>query len=360
MLLPAWRPSVADIKFSHRRMSAVCSNGFELSKKMVSHASLQRALPPGAGCECSLVRTWPTTRFANINFPSVTPRPAPNPGLLHSAQTSTSEPPFSRHPQGRTRGSVESTIEHPWGLPTSMPQTQHHARFSVAQSSSRLNQRKPPLRPVLPGSQQRSKWSPQPFYLYHAYVSTSDNKRKVHRSRRCADASLLSWCLVPQCSHTSGPLIKEKPRRTRIIPTSLAPSPNRPCRHPTYLPPSWPWPSCCSSSDASSTARPSSTFPALLRLLFFSVLLFFLSFLSLILIAARLGHDFEYASQEEACSLEFKWMRQYGPTWRTRGAFGVCSRLSFLLSLQLTMFLLLQKDVLMTVDPKVSRPDRWG
>ncbi|KAM5543150.1 hypothetical protein V8D89_003024 [Ganoderma adspersum] len=47
------------------------------------------------------------------------------------------------------------------------------------------------------------------------------------------------------------------------------------------------------------------------------------------------GHDFEYASQEEVCSSEFKWMNEYGPTWRTRGAFG--------------------KDVLMTVDPKAMQ-----
>ncbi|KAI1791251.1 cytochrome P450 [Ganoderma leucocontextum] len=44
------------------------------------------------------------------------------------------------------------------------------------------------------------------------------------------------------------------------------------------------------------------------------------------------GHDYAYACQEEACTLEFQWMRDYGTTWRTRGAFG--------------------KDVLMTVDPK--------
>ncbi|PIL34049.1 cytochrome P450 [Ganoderma sinense ZZ0214-1] len=44
------------------------------------------------------------------------------------------------------------------------------------------------------------------------------------------------------------------------------------------------------------------------------------------------GHDYAYACQEEACSLEFQWMREYGATWRTRGAFG--------------------RDVLMTVDPK--------
>jgi len=51
--------------------------------------------------------------------------------------------------------------------------------------------------------------------------------------------------------------------------------------------------------------------------------------------SVRLGHDFEYASQEEACSLEFKWMHEYGPTWRTRGAFGVCPPPDFLLCLRL-------------------------
>ncbi|PIL34048.1 cytochrome P450 [Ganoderma sinense ZZ0214-1] len=45
-----------------------------------------------------------------------------------------------------------------------------------------------------------------------------------------------------------------------------------------------------------------------------------------------LGHDYAYACQEEACSLELQWMREYGTTWRTCGALG--------------------NDVLMTVDPK--------
>ncbi|KAI1791252.1 cytochrome P450 [Ganoderma leucocontextum] len=47
------------------------------------------------------------------------------------------------------------------------------------------------------------------------------------------------------------------------------------------------------------------------------------------------GHDYAYACQEEACTLEFQWMRDYGTTWRTRGTFG--------------------KDVLMTVDPKAMQ-----
>ncbi|KAI1792304.1 cytochrome P450 [Ganoderma leucocontextum] len=44
------------------------------------------------------------------------------------------------------------------------------------------------------------------------------------------------------------------------------------------------------------------------------------------------GHDAALFHQEEAGSLEFQWMREYGSTWRTRGVFGT--------------------DVLMTVDPK--------
>ena len=46
------------------------------------------------------------------------------------------------------------------------------------------------------------------------------------------------------------------------------------------------------------------------------------------LIPVLLGHDYAYACQEEACTLEFKWMREYGSTWRTRGAFGVKSSYS--------------------------------
>ncbi|KAM5543175.1 hypothetical protein V8D89_003049 [Ganoderma adspersum] len=44
------------------------------------------------------------------------------------------------------------------------------------------------------------------------------------------------------------------------------------------------------------------------------------------------GHEGVYAHQEEACALEFQWMREYGNTFRTRGAFGM--------------------DVIMTADPK--------
>ncbi|KAM5543132.1 hypothetical protein V8D89_003006 [Ganoderma adspersum] len=44
------------------------------------------------------------------------------------------------------------------------------------------------------------------------------------------------------------------------------------------------------------------------------------------------GHEAALFLQEDAGSLEFQWMKEYGSTWRTRGAFGT--------------------DVLMTVDPK--------
>ncbi|TBU30182.1 cytochrome P450 [Dichomitus squalens] len=47
------------------------------------------------------------------------------------------------------------------------------------------------------------------------------------------------------------------------------------------------------------------------------------------------GHEEAYVRQEEACDLEFKWMREYGYTWRTGGAFGT--------------------DVLTTVDPKAMQ-----
>ena len=46
--------------------------------------------------------------------------------------------------------------------------------------------------------------------------------------------------------------------------------------------------------------------------------------LSSSLIDISLGHEDAYAHQEEAGSLEFQWMREYGNTFRTRGAFGVC------------------------------------
>ena len=82
---------------------------------------LQRALHARRKLRCSLVRTWVATPFVNINLPSVTPRPVSNPGLLDPAQTSSSVPPFLRHRHGRTPGSVEFTVERPWGLPTVMP-----------------------------------------------------------------------------------------------------------------------------------------------------------------------------------------------------------------------------------------------
>ncbi|KAM5543135.1 hypothetical protein V8D89_003009 [Ganoderma adspersum] len=44
------------------------------------------------------------------------------------------------------------------------------------------------------------------------------------------------------------------------------------------------------------------------------------------------GHEAALFLQEDAGSLEFQWMKEYGSTWRTRGAFGT--------------------DVLMSVDPK--------
>ena len=36
-----------------------------------------------------------------------------------------------------------------------------------------------------------------------------------------------------------------------------------------------------------------------------------------------LGHEAALFRQEEANSLEFQWMKEYGSTWRTRGVFGV-------------------------------------
>ncbi|EIW62974.1 PAH-inducible cytochrome P450 monooxygenase PC-PAH 4 [Trametes versicolor FP-101664 SS1] len=45
-----------------------------------------------------------------------------------------------------------------------------------------------------------------------------------------------------------------------------------------------------------------------------------------------LGHEVHMSRQDEVGDLEFKWLRQFGPTWRIQGAFGA--------------------DVLMTGDPK--------
>ncbi|TBU36043.1 hypothetical protein BD309DRAFT_879069 [Dichomitus squalens] len=45
-----------------------------------------------------------------------------------------------------------------------------------------------------------------------------------------------------------------------------------------------------------------------------------------------LGHDPVIARQEEAGILDIQWMKEYGPTWRVRGAFGT--------------------DVIMSADPK--------
>ena len=36
-----------------------------------------------------------------------------------------------------------------------------------------------------------------------------------------------------------------------------------------------------------------------------------------------LGHEAALFRQEEASSLEFQWMKEYGSTWRTQGVFGV-------------------------------------
>ncbi|KAI0661093.1 PAH-inducible cytochrome P450 monooxygenase PC-PAH 4 [Cubamyces menziesii] len=45
-----------------------------------------------------------------------------------------------------------------------------------------------------------------------------------------------------------------------------------------------------------------------------------------------LGHEYDLSRQEEVGDLEFKWLREYGPTWKVRAPFG--------------------RDALMTADPK--------
>ena len=40
------------------------------------------------------------------------------------------------------------------------------------------------------------------------------------------------------------------------------------------------------------------------------------------------GHEVALFRQEEAGSLEFQWMKEYGSTWRTRGVLGVSSALA--------------------------------
>ena len=40
-------------------------------------------------------------------------------------------------------------------------------------------------------------------------------------------------------------------------------------------------------------------------------------------IHAATGNEYELFHQKETGSLDFRWMREYGSTWRTRGYFGV-------------------------------------
>lgn len=39
------------------------------------------------------------------------------------------------------------------------------------------------------------------------------------------------------------------------------------------------------------------------------------------------GHEVHMSQQDEVGDLEFEWLRQYGPTWRIQGSFGVSGRL---------------------------------
>ncbi|KAI0356394.1 PAH-inducible cytochrome P450 monooxygenase PC-PAH 4 [Trametes cingulata] len=49
-------------------------------------------------------------------------------------------------------------------------------------------------------------------------------------------------------------------------------------------------------------------------------------------VSSLLGHEYELNQQDQVGDLELKWLNEYGPTWRIKGAFGT--------------------DVLMTADPK--------
>lgn len=64
------------------------------------------------------------------------------------------------------------------------------------------------------------------------------------------------------------------------------------------------------------------------------------------------GHEVHMSRQDEVGDLEFKWLRQYGPTWRIQGAFGVSAVQKEYRFARLTNCA--QADVLMTGDPKVG------
>ena len=132
------------------------------------------------------------------------------------------------------------------------------------------------------------------------------------------------------------------------------PSLNQPSPQSSSLQLLWLRLSCCSSFDGFSIVGVSSTFLVPLRPPFCLVRLVTPAVRFPALIAVSLGHDYAYACQEEACTLEFQWMCDYGTTWRTRGAFRVSRRPSLFPSSRLMKFCVLQNDVLMTVDPKVG------
>lgn len=69
-------------------------------------------------------------------------------------------------------------------------------------------------------------------------------------------------------------------------------------------------------------------------------------------VIAGLGHEVLMSRQDEVGDLEFEWLRQYGPTWRIQGAFGVSAVQKGYGFARLTNGV--QADLLMTGDPKVS------
>ena len=69
-----------------------------------------------------------------------------------------------------------------------------------------------------------------------------------------------------------------------------------------------------------------------------------------------IGNEYELTQQKNAGSLDFQWLREYGPTWATKGYFGV--RIKYRTTRRSPdEYLgspLSQAKQIMTADPKVS------
>ena len=66
------------------------------------------------------------------------------------------------------------------------------------------------------------------------------------------------------------------------------------------------------------------------------------------------GHEYDLSREDDVGDLEFKWLREFGPTWKVRAAFGVSSCHTLCIALAITKLpRILQHDAVMTADPKV-------